>query len=75
MGVWVRAPGPIHARTTVTVLVSHDMLTIELDDGIRTVRRTTTDPIFQVNAIDPQSHTNLGVTGKIRPEADPPTIG
>src|SRR6059036_2506973 len=41
------ALGRVHARKTVIVLVSDDMLTIELDDGIRTVPRTTTDPVHQ----------------------------
>jgi hypothetical protein len=38
----------------VTVHVGHDTLAIELDDGMRTVRRTTTDPVFQIKAQRPR---------------------
>ncbi len=53
------ALGRQHARKIVTVHVSHDMLTVELDDGTRTVRRTTTQPVFpcQSPAI-PKGHHN-----------------
>jgi hypothetical protein len=53
------ALGRVHARKIVTVLVSHDMLTIELDDGIRTVPRTTTDPVHQIKAQRPRKVTHI----------------
>lgn len=53
------ALGRQHARKTVTVQVGHDMLTIELDDGTRTVRRTTTQPVFQVKAQRPRKVTKI----------------
>ncbi len=53
------ALGRVHARETVTVLVSDDMLTIELDDGNRTVPRTTTDPVFQIKAHRPRKVTHI----------------
>jgi transposase InsO family protein len=48
------ALGRIHAYKTVTVHVSADTLSIECDDGVRTVRRTTDDPVFQVKAQRPR---------------------
>jgi hypothetical protein len=53
------ALGRVHARQIVTMHVSHDMLTIELDDGNRTVRRTTTDPVQQIKAHRPRKVTQI----------------
>jgi len=53
------ALGRIHARKTVTVHVCHDMLTIDLDDGTRTVRRTTTQPVTQIKAHRPRKVTHI----------------
>jgi hypothetical protein len=43
----------------VTVHVGDDMLTIELDDGDRTIRRTTNTPVYQVKAQRPRKITRL----------------
>jgi hypothetical protein len=49
------ALGRIHARQTVTVLVSETTLTIELDDGeSRVVRRTTTTAVRNIKANRPR---------------------
>jgi len=48
-----------HARKIGTVHVGHDMLTIELDDGTRAVRRTTTQPVFKVKAQRPRKVTRI----------------
>lgn len=53
------ALGRQHARKIVTVHVGHDLLTIELDDGTRTVRRTTTTPVFHIKAQRPRRVTQL----------------
>jgi transposase InsO family protein len=51
------ALGRAHARQVVTVHVGHDMLTIDLPDGPRTVQRTTNIPVFQVKAHRPRKVT------------------
>jgi hypothetical protein len=51
------ALGRVHARETVTVLVSHDMLTIELDDGVPVVPVSTADPGAHVKAQRPARST------------------
>ena len=49
------ALGRIHARQTVTVIVSETTLTIELDDGeSRVVRRTTTTAVRNIKANQPR---------------------
>ena len=49
------ALGRIHARQTVTVIVSETTLTIELDDGeSRVVRRTTTTAVRNIKANRPR---------------------
>jgi hypothetical protein len=48
------ALGRLHARQTVTVLVSETTLTVELDDGEpRVVRRTTTTAVRNIKANRP----------------------
>jgi hypothetical protein len=54
-----------HARQTVTVHVSETTLAVELDDGEpRIVRRTTTTPVRNIEAVRPrpETSTNLGQT-------------
>jgi hypothetical protein len=46
--------GREHARKTVTIHVGDEMLTIDLDDGPRTVRRTTSKPVAVVKARGPR---------------------
>lgn len=53
------ALGRQHARKTVTVHVGHDTLVVELDDGNRSIRRTTTQPVFQVKAQRPRKVTMI----------------
>ena len=53
------ALGREHARKTVTVHVGDDTLTIELDDGHRTIRRTTDTPVYQVKAQRARKITQL----------------
>jgi hypothetical protein len=49
------ALGRIHARRTVTVMVSETTLTIELDDGeSRVVRRTTTTAVRNIKGNRPR---------------------
>jgi hypothetical protein len=48
------ALGRIHAGVVVTVHVAEHTLTIDLGgDDIRTIRRTTTDPVLRVKAQRP----------------------
>ena len=44
------ALGREHARKIVTVHVGQELITVELDDGQRTIRRTTTQPVSKVKA-------------------------
>lgn len=53
------ALGRQHARKTVTVHVGHDTLVVELDDGNRSIRRTTTQPVFQIKAQRPRTITMI----------------
>jgi hypothetical protein len=53
------ALGREHARKTVTVHVGHDMLTIELDDGHRTIRRTTNTPVSNLKAQRPRKVSEI----------------
>ena len=46
--------GREHARKTVTIHVADEMLTIDLDDGPRTVPRTTSKPVIVVKARGPR---------------------
>ena len=46
--------GREHARKTVTIHVADEMLTIDLDDGPRTIPRTTTKPVAVVKARGPR---------------------
>jgi hypothetical protein len=45
--------GRVHAGRTVRVHVSANTLAIELDDEVRSVRRTTTRPVVVVKASRP----------------------
>ena len=57
------ALGRIHARATVTVYVADTTLTIEAGDGdIRTVARTTTQPVRNIRPMRPRKppYRNLG---------------
>jgi hypothetical protein len=53
------ALGRIHARKTVTIEVSADMLHIECDDGVHAVRRTTELPVRQIKSQRPRKVTQL----------------
>ncbi|MEV4756021.1 IS481 family transposase [Micromonospora sp. NPDC049559] len=48
------ALGRIHARKTITIDVTDTELAIHCDDGTRTIRRTTTDPVIQTKAQRPR---------------------
>ncbi|MFD1322613.1 IS481 family transposase [Micromonospora sonneratiae] len=48
------ALGRIHARKTVTIDVTDTELAIHCDDGTRTIRRTTDQPITQIKAQRPR---------------------
>ena len=47
------ALGRIHARQVITVHVAEHTITIDLDGGTRTIRRTTTDPVRRIKAQRP----------------------
>ena len=54
------ALGRIHARQVVTVHVAAGTLTIELaSDDIRTVRRTTTQPVRSIKAQQPRKAAHV----------------
>jgi hypothetical protein len=61
------ALGRSHARKTVTIQVSADMLHIECDDGIRTVRRTPVGAAPLPNPPEEQAHGD--------PSASVPALG
>ena len=48
------ALGRVHAGRTVRVHVSEHTLAIELDDETRTIRRTTTQPVFAIKGSRPR---------------------
>jgi hypothetical protein len=48
------ALGRVHAHKTVTIDVSETDLTIHCDDGPRTIRRTTDQPVTQIKAHRPR---------------------
>ena len=51
------ALGRAHAHQTVTVYVADSTLTIEYDGGVRTVQRTTTQPVRNIKATRPRTGT------------------
>ncbi|WP_262285552.1 IS481 family transposase [Micromonospora sp. MA102] len=57
------ALGRIHARKTVTIDVTDTELSIACDDGIRTVRRTTDQPVRNIKASRPRKTDSLYRTG------------
>jgi hypothetical protein len=55
------ALGRIHAGQVVTVHVAAETITIELDDqGSRTVRRTTTQPVRSIKAAQSRKASRVG---------------
>ena len=48
------ALGRVHAGKTLTVAVSETHLAIECDDGVRTVRWTTSQPVTRIKAHRPR---------------------
>ncbi|GHJ54723.1 hypothetical protein Nm8I071_40300 [Nonomuraea sp. TT08I-71] len=50
------ALGRVHAGNTVTINVTDSELAIACDDGIRTVRRTTDQPVRNIKASRPRLH-------------------
>jgi hypothetical protein len=48
------ALGRVHAGRTVTVHVSEHTLAVELDAETRTIRRTTTRPVFAITGGRPR---------------------
>jgi hypothetical protein len=53
------ALGRIHARRIVTAHVAENTITIDLDgDDVRTIRRTTTDPVLRVKAQNKNQNKN-----------------
>jgi hypothetical protein len=54
------ALGRIHARQTVTVLVSETTLTVEFHDGdTQVIRRTTTQPVRSIKGQRPRTATSV----------------
>ena len=54
------ALGRIHARRLVSVRVTADTITIEIGaDDIRTVRRTTTQPVRSIKVQRPRKAANV----------------
>jgi transposase InsO family protein len=58
------ALGRIHAERIVTVHVSEHTLSIELDDDLRTVRRTTTNPVVVIKGSRPPLSASHGPNGQ-----------
>lgn len=55
MVTWQKiALGRVHAGKTVTVDVGDEELTVECDDGIRTIRRSNTNPVTRIKAHRPR---------------------
>jgi hypothetical protein len=46
--------GRVHAGKTVTVHVGDEELTVECDDGVRTIRRSNTHPVTRIKAHRPR---------------------
>jgi hypothetical protein len=53
------ALGHIHAGQVVTVRVSAETITIDLDGDTRTVRRTTTQPVRSIKAAQPRKAAHV----------------
>ena len=64
------ALGRIHAGRTVRVHVSEHTLAIELDDETRTIRRTTTRPVFVVKGSRPRQPRAGTTSTELSPSAD-----
>jgi len=55
MVAWQKiALGRVHAGKTVTVYAGDSELTVECDDGVRTVRRSNTNPVTRIKAHRPR---------------------
>jgi hypothetical protein len=70
------ALGRVHAGKTVTIDVTDTQLAIHCDDGVRTVRRATDQPVTRIKArrprkVEPQTIASSGEGGQSRrPSAD-----
>src|SRR5690349_24991925 len=53
------ALGRIHARQIVTVHVAAEVITIDLGEDTRTVRRTTTQPVRTIRAQQPRKAAHV----------------
>jgi hypothetical protein len=60
------ALGRVHAGKTVTIDVTDTQLAIHCDDGTRTIRRTTDQPVTQIKAHRPRKVDHHGVPAKSR---------
>ena len=53
------APGRIHALRIVTVHVASEVITIDLGEDTRNVRRTTTQPVRSIKAQQPRKAAHV----------------